>query len=148
METMKQACESLSTHGPSHTHTYTKINKQTNKKQTNNRNLDQHILHLWSKFGDPSLNGDDESYGTDKLKMGKIFTFNLNFTLKVIVDCRPPPPPPPKKKKVFCICGPNLVILAWTILELSRTSDWCTHTHTDTRTGASNNTQRPKLVLG
>ena len=34
----------------------------------NHRDLNQGILHLWSKFGDPSLNG--VSYGADKLKMG------------------------------------------------------------------------------
>ena len=33
--------------------------------------------------------------------------------------------------KVFCIFGPNLVILAWTGPELShgQASDWYTHTH-------------------
>ena len=28
-------------------------------------------------------------YGADKLKMGQIFTFELNLTLKVKVDCPP-----------------------------------------------------------
>ena len=36
-----------------------KITKRqtNNKKNKNNRNLNQGVLHLWSKFGDPSLNG-------------------------------------------------------------------------------------------
>ena len=38
--------------------------------------------------------------------------------------------------KVFCFSGPNLVILAWTIDELSlgQAHDWRTHRHTDTQT--------------
>ena len=35
----------------------------------NNRDLDQAILHLWSKFGEPSFNWV-MSYGADKLKTG------------------------------------------------------------------------------
>ena len=47
--------------------------------------------------------------------------------------------------KLFCIFGPNLVILAWMGLELSRrqASDW--HTQTDT---GNDNTRRPKLASG
>ena len=43
-------------------------NKQKNPK--NDRDLNQCVLHLWSKFSDISLNGWWMSYGTDKLKMG------------------------------------------------------------------------------
>ena len=48
--------------------------------------------------------------------------------------------------KVFCIFGPNLVILAWTGDELSRGQTWW---RTDGRTDRGNdNTQRPKLASG
>ena len=59
--------------------------------------------------------------------------------------------------KVFCICGPNLAILAWTGPKLSheQASDWHTdwHTHTWTRThthtdAGDDNTRRPKLASG
>ena len=55
--------------------------------------------------------------------------------------------------KVFYISGPNLVILAWTVDELScgQAHDWRTHghTHTYTHTHAGNdNTRRPKLAPG
>ena len=56
-----------------------------------------------------------------------------------------------KLTKVFCILGPNLVILAWTGPELScgQASDYRTHGRTDTQTHAGNdNTQRPKLASG
>ena len=51
--------------------------------------------------------------------------------------------------KVFCIFGPNLVILAWTGPELSRgqASDWHTETHTH-RDAGNDNTRRPKLASG
>ena len=75
------------------------------------------------------------SYGADKLKMGSILTFKFKLTLNVKVNCRP-------KiirtlAKIFCIFGPNLVILAWTGPELScgQASDWhrLTHGHTHTQ---------------
>ena len=57
--------------------------------------------------------------------------------------------------KVFYISDPNLVILAWTVDELShgQAHDWRTHrhthTHTHTHTHAGNdNTRRPKLASG
>ena len=53
--------------------------------------------------------------------------------------------------KVFCFSGSNLVILAWTVDELSlgQAHDWRTHRHTDTQTHAGNdNTRRPKLASG
>ena len=64
-------------------------------------------------------------------------TFKLNLTLKVKVDH------PHKTKgtftKVFCICAPNLVILAWTGEELScgQTRDWHTDRPTHTQTQAT-----------
>ena len=52
--------------------------------------------------------------------------------------------------KVFCIFGPNLVILAWTGDELSRGQTWWrTDGRTDRRTDAGNdNIRRPKLASG
>ena len=49
--------------------------------------------------------------------------------------------------KVFYNCVSNLVILAWTGLELSRgqASDWHTDWHTD---AGNDNTRRPKLASG
>ena len=36
------------------------------KKKKNNRDLNQDLLHLWSKFGDPSLNGSQVIARTSK----------------------------------------------------------------------------------
>ena len=49
-----------------------------------NKDLNQGILHLWSQFGGPSLNGWWDR--TDKLKMGYILTLKLNLTLNVKVN--------------------------------------------------------------
>ena len=52
---------------------------------------------------------------------------------------------------VFCIFGPNLVILAWTgpVLSRGQASDWHADRQTDTQTDAGNgNTLRPKLASG
>ena len=48
---------------------------------------------------------------------------------------------------MFCSCGPNLVILAWTRDKLSRgqASAYRTHRQTD---AANDNTRRPKLASG
>ena len=89
------------------------------------------------------------SYGADKLKMGINLDFQVKFYLadhgrsvhKTIGTLT----------KVFCIFGPNLVILAWKGVKLSRreASDWHTDKQTDTHTDAGNdNTLRPKLALG
>ena len=55
--------------------------------------------------------------------------------------------------KVFCICVPNLVILAWRGDELwsRQTRDWHTDRQTDTHTHTdegNDNTRRPKLASG
>ena len=52
---------------------------------------------------------------------------------------------------MFCISGPNFVILAWTGDELlcRQARDWYTHTRTHRPTDAGyDNTQRQKLALG
>ena len=85
--------------------------------------------------------------------------FKLNLTLKV--NWRSMSIPSKNNRdltvtKVFCIFGPNLVILAWTGPELScgQASDWHTDWHTDTHThihtqdAGNDNTRWPKLALG
>ena len=77
------------------------------------------------------------SYRTDKLKKGSILTLKLNLTLKVKVNH------PPKTigilTKVFYTYGANLVILAWTGVELSRgqASDYRTDGRTHRQTQAT-----------
>ena len=49
--------------------------------------------------------------------------------------------------KVFCTCTPNLVMLAWTSVELwcGQARDWCTHTHGHTATQTHRHRQRQYL---
>ena len=75
----------------------------------------------------------------------------INFYIEVQFDLESQGQSTPKiigiLTKVFCICGPNLVILAWTDDKLSciQARDWRPHTHIDT---GDDNTRRPKLALG
>ena len=46
----------------------------------NNRDLNQGILHLWSKFGGPSLNGDELLYG--QAQNGVNLYFEVEFDLE------------------------------------------------------------------
>ena len=102
----------------------------------NNRALNQCILHLWSKFGDPTSNGWWVMVRTSS-KWGK-FDFDLKFDLEGQGWLTPKTIG--TLTKVFCIFGPNLVILAWTGDELLRG---------DGRTDRGNdNTRRPKLASG
>ena len=55
------------------------------KKKKKDTDLNQVILHLWSKFGDPSLKGWWIMVRTSS-KWGNCFTFKLNLTLKVMID--------------------------------------------------------------
>ena len=108
----------------------------------NNRDLNQCILHLWSKFGDPSLNGWWVMGG--QAQNGVNFDFDLKFDLEV--QGWLPLKTIGTLTKVFCIFGPNLVILVWTSDELSRGQTWW---RTDGRTDRGNdNTRRPKLASG
>ena len=82
----------------------------------NNRDLNQVILHPWSKFDDPTLNGLWVMMWKSS-KWARFLLFKLNLTLKIKVDCQPPTPPPPTPPpttgsliKVLCISGLNLVI--------------------------------------
>ena len=107
-------------------------------------------MHFWSKFGKPHfiwywLIARTNSQAPN----GVNFDFQVQFDLE---DHRQSP----HKTigiliKVFYISDPNLVILAWTVDELShgQAHDWRTHTHTHTHTHAGNdNTRRPKLASG
>ena len=88
------------------------------------------------------------SYGADKLKMGVNFDFDLKFDLEGQSWLPPPPTQKNKQKKqtigtlskVFCIFGPNLVILAWTGDELSLGQTWW---RTDGQ--GNDNARRPRV---
>ena len=78
-----------------------------------------------------------------------IFYFEVKFDLEG--QGQSPPKTIGILTKVFYTYGANLVILAWTGVELSRgqASDYRTHGRTDTQTDAGNdNTRRPKLASG
>ena len=99
----------------------------------NNRDLDQGILHLWSKFGGSSSNWWWVISRTSS-KWGK-------FWIEVKFDLEGQGQSPPKTigilTKVFYTYGPNLMILAWTGVELSRGQTWWrTDGRTDGRTQA------------
>ena len=84
-------------------------------KQQNNKDLNQGILHLWSKFGGPSLN-EWWVIARTSSKWGKFWLLKLNLILKIKVNH-------PQKMigiltKAFYTYGPTLVILAWTGDEL------------------------------
>ena len=110
-----------------------------------NRGLDQGILHPWSRFGDPSLNGWWVMVQTRE--WGEFLKFNL--TLKVKVKH-------PKTieilSKVFCTQAQGWHTHARTHTH-TRADGWRTngrtdiHKHTNTDAG-NNNTQRPKLASG
>ena len=112
-------------------------------KPKNNRDLKQDILHLWFKFGGPSLNG----WWVIARKSSK----GVNFDFEGKFDLEGKGQSPLKTigilTKVFYTCVSNLVILAWTGLELLRgqASDWHTNWHTD---AGNDNTRRPKLASG
>ena len=74
----------------------------------NNRDLNQGILHLWSKFGGPSLNG--WWFISRKAQNGVNFDFEVKFDLEG--QSQSPPKTIGILTKVFYIYGPNLVILA------------------------------------
>ena len=89
----------------------------------NNRDHNQRILHLWSKFGDPSLKAwmGDELWCRQALN-GVNFDFHLKFDLEG--QGRLPPKTIGTFGEVLCIFGPNLVILAGRGEELSRGQTW------------------------
>ena len=89
-------------------------------------------MHLWPKFGDPSLNGDVLSRG--QAQNGVNFDFEVKFYIEG--QSQSPPKTTGILTKVFYTYGPNLVILAWMGDELScgQASDYRTHGRTDTQT--------------
>ena len=93
-------------------------------------------MHFLSRFGDSSLNRWQVIVRTSS-KWVK-FDFQVKFYLEV--QDRSPPKMIGILTKVFCTYVSNLVILAWTVDELScgQASDWYTHRHTltDTQTWA------------
>ena len=126
-----------------------KLNLTCQFNQQNNRDLNQGIFHLWSKFGGPSLNRWWVIVRTSS-KWGKFWLWSYiwpwrsrSITPKTIGILT----------KVFYTYGTNLVILARTGPELSRgqASHWHTdsHTHTDTQThtdAGDDKTQRSILA--
>ena len=105
----------------------------------NNRDFNQGILHIWSKFGVPSLNG--------WWVIARQAQNGVNFDFEVKSDLEGQGQSPPKTigilTNVFYTYSANLVILAWTGDELSRgqanayrTHKW-TDGHTDRQTQAT-----------
>ena len=92
----------------------------------NNRDLNQDILHLWSKFGDPSLNG----LWCGQAQIGVNLDFQVKFHLES--QDRSLHKTIGILTKVFYTCDPSLVILTWMGDELSRgqARAYRTHGHT------------------
>ena len=95
----------------------------------------------------------DDELSHRKAQNGVNFDFDIKFDLEG--QGQSPPKTIGILTKVFCIYGPNLVILAWTGDELSRgqASAYRTHRRTDGRThrqtyAGNDNTRRPKLASG
>ena len=94
-----------------------------------------------------SWTGDELSHG--QAQNGVNFDFEVKFHLEG--QGQSPPKTIEILTKVFYTYGANLVILAWTGVELScgQASDYRTDGRTDTQTDAGNdNTRRPKLASG
>ena len=94
-----------------------------------------------------SWTGDELSHG--QAQNGVNFDFEVKFDLEG--QGQSPPKTIGILTKVFYTYGANLVILAWTGVDLSRgqASDYRTDGRTDTQTDAGNdNTWRPKLASG
>ena len=110
-----------------------KFDMSSSIKPQNNVDLNQGIVHLWSKFSDPSLK-EWRSHGQAQR--------GVNFDFEVIFDLDGQGQSPPKTigilTKVFYTYGPHMVIIAWTGDELSRgqTRDYRTHRRTDRQTQA------------
>ena len=108
------------------------------------------MMHFWSKFGKPHFIWFWLIARTNSQAQNGV---NLDFQAQFDLEdhCQSPHKTIGILIKVFYISDPNLVILAWTVDELShgQAHDWRTHRHTDTQTHAGNdNTRRPKLASG
>ena len=110
------------------------------------------MMHFWSKFGKPHFIWFWLIARTNSQAQNGV---NLDFQAQFDLEdhCQSPHKTIGILIKVFYISDPNLVILAWTVDELShgQAHDWRTHRHTHihTHTHAGNdNTRRPKLASG
>ena len=110
------------------------------------------MMHFWSKFGKPHFIWFWLIARTNSQAQNGV---NLDFQAQFDIEdhCQSPHKTIGILIKVFYISDPNLVILAWTVDELShgQAHDWRTHRHTHihTHTHAGNdNTRRPKLASG
>ena len=110
------------------------------------------MMHFWSKFGKPHFIWFWLIARTNSQAQNGV---NLDFQAQFDLEdhCQSPHKTTGILIKVFYISDPNLVILAWTVDELShgQAHDWRTHRHTHihthTHTG-NDNTRRPKLASG
>ena len=116
----------------------------------NNRELNQCVLHLWSEFAGPSLNGWRVTVRTSS-KWGKFGLYSY------IWPWRPRSIAPQNNRDLnhlnhLNISDPNLVILACTCHELlhGQPSDWQTDRQTDRHTHTFRRRQRqyPKTKTG
>ena len=102
-------------------------------------------IHFWSKFGKPHFIWYWLIARTNsQAKNGVNFDFQVQFDLE---DHRQSPHKTTGILiKVFYISDPNLVILAWTVDELShgQAHNWRTDTHTHTHAGLGQNWPRVK----
>ena len=108
------------------------------------------MMHFWSKFGKPHFIWFWLIARTNSQAQNGV---NLDFQAQFDLEdhCQSPHKTIGILIKVFYISDPNLVILAWTVDELShgQAHDWRTHRHTHIHTHAGNdNTRRPKLASG
>ena len=108
------------------------------------------MMHFWSKFGKPHFIWFWLIARTNSQAQNGV---NLDFQAQFDLEdhCQSPHKTIGILIKVFYISDPNLVILAWTVDELShgQAHDWRTHRHIHTHTHAGNdNTRRPKLASG
>ena len=110
------------------------------------------MMHFWSKFGKPHFIWFWLIARTNSQAQNGV---NLDFQAQFDLEdhCQSPHKTIGILIKVFYISDPNLVILAWTVGELShgQAHDWRTHRHTHTYThthAGNNNTRRPKLASG
>ena len=114
-----------------------------------NRDLNSAKMHFWSKLGNTDFNWWWLIARTNSHAQN-----GVNFDFKVLFDLEGQGQLRQKTMglltKVFYISGPNLVILAWTVDELSlgQAHDWRTHRHTHIHTHTRWQRQYPKAKTG
>ena len=102
-----------------------------------NMDLNSAKMHFWSQFGNPDYDPWWLIARTNsQAQSGVNFDFEVKFDLEG--QCQSTPKTIGILTKVFYIYGPNLVILAWTGIELScRQTWWRTDWRTDGQTQAT-----------